>query len=185
MKRILKEFFKASAGSVVFYTIVCAAIIGAFFLTGIFAAEKTYNAGLLASGFIVLSDLIMLVQLFIIAPCRLRSQLAKLSQDEQTAVTEGFESAQKIGSRYFMQDIAVVFSYRRIYLIRYTDIRTIERGQRNLFLTMTSGKSIVIEFGYNEDLGQTLAAFMLKNPDIRLLNPNSQDKEITDKGKET
>ena len=84
-----------------------------------------------------------------------------------------------------MKDFAIVFSYRRIYLLRYTDIVTIERGQRNLFLTLISGKSIVIEFGYNENLGQTLAAFMLKNPNIRLLNPDSQSKDKLDKGKET
>ena len=185
MKKILKKFYKASAGTVVFYTIICAVIIGAFFLTGVFAKEKTFNAGVLASAFILLSDLIMLVQVFIIAPNRLRSQLAKLSPEEQTAVTEGFDTAQPMGSRYFLKDFAIVFSYRRIYLLRYTDIITIERGQRNLFLTLISGKSIVIEFGYNEDLGQTLAAFMLKNPNIRLLNPDSQSKDKLDKGKET
>ena len=185
MKKILKKFYKASAGTVVFYTIICAVIIGAFFLTGVFAKEKTFNAGVLASAFILLSDLIMLVQIFIIAPNRLRSQLAKLSPEEQTAVTEGFDTAQPMGSRYFLKDFAIVFSYRRIYLLRYTDIVTIERGQRNLFLTLISGKSIVIEFGYNENLGQTLAAFMLKNPNIRLLNPDSQSKDKLDKGKET
>lgn len=185
MKKILKKFYKASAGTVVFYTIICAVIIGAFFLTGVFAKEKTFNAGVLASAFIILSDLIMLVQIFIIAPNRLRSQLAKLSPEEQTAVTEGFDTAQPMGSRYFLKDFAIVFSYRRIYLLRYTDIVTIERGQRNLFLTLISGKSIVIEFGYNENLGQTLAAFMLKNPNIRLLNPDSQSKDKLDKGKET
>ena len=190
MKKILKKFYKASAGTVVFYTIICAVIIGAFFLTGVFAKEKTFNAGVLASAFILLSDLIMLVQVFIIAPNRLRSQLAKLSPEEQTAVTEGFDTAQPMGSRYFLKDFAIVFSYRRIYLLRYTDIITIERGQRNLFLTLIRGKSIrvksiVIEFGYNEDLGQTLAAFMLKNPNIRLLNPDSQSKDKLDKGKET
>lgn len=185
MKKILKKFYKASAGTVVFYTIICAVIIGAFFLTGVFAKEKTFNAGVLASAFILLSDLIMLVQVFIIAPNRLRSQLAKLSPEEQTAVTEGFDTTQPMGTRYFLKDFAIVFSYRRIYLLRYTDIITIERGQRNLFLTLISGKSIVIEFGYNEDLGQTLAAFMLKNPNIRLLNPDSQSKDKLDKGKET
>lgn len=185
MKKILKKFYKASAGTVVFYTIICAVIIGAFFLTGVFAKEKTFNAGVLASAFIILSDLIMLVQVFIIAPNRLRSQLSKLLPEEQTAVTEGFDMAQPMGSRYFLKDFAIVFSYRRIYLLRYTDIVTIERGQRNLFLTLISGKSIVIEFGYNEDLGQTLAAFMLKNPNIRLLNPDSQSKDKLDKGKET
>ena len=185
MKTILKKFYKASAGTVVFYTIICAAIVGAFFLTGVFAKEKTFNAGVLASAFIILSDLIMLVQVFIIAPNRLRSQLSKLSPEEQTAVTDGFDTAQPIGSRYFLQDFAIVFSYRRIYLLRYTDIVSIERGQRNLFLTLKSGKSIVIEFGYNEDLGQTLAAFLMKNPNIRLLNPDSQSKDKLDKGKET
>lgn len=185
MKKILKKFYKASAGTVVFYTIICAVIIGAFFLTGVFAKEKTFNAGVLASAFIILSDLIMLVQVFIIAPNRLRSQLSKLLPEEQTAVTEGFDTAQPMGSRYFLKDFAIVFSYRRIYLLRYTDIVTIERGQRNLFLTLISGKSIVIEFGYNENLGQTLAAFMLKNPNIRLLNPDSQSKDKLDKGKET
>ena len=185
MKKILKKFYKASAGTVVFYTIICAVIIGAFFLTGVFAKEKTFNAGVLASAFIILSDLIMLVQVFIIAPNRLRSQLSKLLPEEQTAVTEGFDTAQPMGSRYFLKDFAIVFSYRRIYLLRYTDIISIERGQRNLFLTLISGKSIVIEFGYNEDLGQTLAAFMLKNPNIRLLNPDSQSKDKLDKGKET
>lgn len=185
MNKILKEFFKANAKTLIFYTAVCAAIIGAFFLTGIFAKEKTFNAGVLASAFIALSDLIMLAQVFIIAPINLRKELNRLNPTEQAEVTEGFEAAQNSGGRCFLQSFAIIFSYRRIYLLRYTTIVSAERGQRNLFLTLINGKSVVIEFGYNEDIGQTLDAFMLKNPLIRLINSESQAKEKTDKGKET
>lgn len=176
MKIILKEFYKANAKNLVLYTLICAAIIGAFFLTGIFAKEKTLAAGVLASAFIALSDLIMLVQVFVIAPRKLRSQLDKLAPEQRAAVTEGFAETQPISGCYFTRDLAVVFSYRRIYLLQYTRIISAEPGKNNLFLTLISGKTVIIEFGFGADIDRVLAAFTHKNPHIRLIN--------ADKGKE-
>lgn len=174
MNNILKKFYRANASVLALYTVICAVIIGAFFLTGIFAKEKTFSAGILASAFIILSDLIMFAQVFALAPIKLRRQLDALSAEERAAVIEEFDSAQQINGRYFLNEFAVIFSYRRIYLLRYTDIFTAERGQRNLFLTLKSGKSVIIEFSYTEDIGQTLAALMLKAPCMHLITAKTK-----------
>ena len=189
MRRIISDFYKAHVSVLVRYVFVAAVCVAAFFLTGIFSRENTRIAGIIVSAFLGAVLIWAFVDILAAAPARFKKTLSALSEKERGEVLAGYESAVRLGKRFFYKkDFLLLYSYRRIVLVRYSEICRAEPKNANIFLTLENGKTVLMPFEPNENDAVLLAALKQYNDKIRFFingEPVNTDPSPADRKENT
>ncbi len=184
MQRIIRDFCKAHISMLVRYVIVAAVCIAAFFLTGIFSKDNTRLAGIIVAAFLGAVLVWAFVDVLAAAPARFKKSLSALSDSERRAVLNGYGSAVRLGNRFFYEkDFLLLYSNRRLLLLKYGEITSADAKKSNIFLTLKNGKQALMPVEPTENDTMLLAALKRFNPEIKFLingEPINLSSEIAD-----
>lgn len=170
MERIIRDFLKAHISMLLRYALIVALCVVAFLLTGIFTKDNTRVAGIVVTAFLCAILVWALVDVLIVAPRKFKAKMNSLSEEERQAVIEGYQSAAKLGKRFFFKNgWLMLYSYRRIQLMRFDEIRSAEPKGNNLFLTLADESTVLSPVEPNENDAMLLAVLRQHNPDIQIL----------------
>lgn len=170
MERIIRDFLKAHISMLLRYALIVALCVVAFLLTGIFAKDNTRVAGIVVTAFLCAILVWALVDVLIVAPRKFKAKMKALSEEERQAIIEGYQSAAKLGKRFFFKNgWLMLYSYRRIQLMRFDEIRSAEPKGNNLFLTLADESTVLSPVEPNENDAMLLAVLRQHNPDIQIL----------------
>ena len=172
MKHILHDFYRAHRGVVIRYAVVIAICILAFFLTGIYTKENTVVAGIIVSVFLGGVMAWLLLDVFAAGRRDFAVRLERLPESDREKIIGGYDGALRLGQRRFYgEDYLLFYSYRRIRLLRYDEIRSAEPKRSRseiIFLTLCDGKTTLMPIEPNENSAIILAALREKNPQIKI-----------------
>ncbi len=168
MKRVITDFYRSQVWLIIRYSVIVFICIGAFIFTDIYENEKTKTAGIAVTVFLGAVYLISVGEIFITAPMRLKKRLGELSEKEREAFPEEYEKAKRVGKRYFMEESFLFYSYRRIELLKYSEIRSLRLKNYNLFITPENGQKVIMQFEPKEEPALIMAYLCGKNSKIRV-----------------
>ncbi|MDE6031500.1 MAG: hypothetical protein K2G32_07775, partial [Oscillospiraceae bacterium] len=135
MRQIIRDFYKAHISLLIRYSVIVAICITAFFMTGIFARDNTRVPGIIISAFLGACLIWAAVDIFIIAPKNFRKRLGQLPEGSTAEVVDNYPQAYRIGVHKFYRENWIIFySYRRIKLMRYDEIRSADLRRNGIFL---------------------------------------------------
>ncbi len=166
MKRILSDFYRSQISVIIRYTVIVVLCIGAFIFTGIYVNEKTKIAGIIITIFLGTVYLISLGEIFIAAPIRLKNKLESFSEKERADILDEYEKAKKVGNRFFMKEYFLFYSYRRIELVSYSEIKKLRIKNYDMFITLENGKTVITQFEPKEEPAMIMAYLCGQNPKI-------------------
>lgn len=170
MKRIIHDFYKAHISMPVRYVVIFAVCVAAFFMTGIFAREKTLIPGIIVTAFLAAMLIWAVIDVFAAAPADFKNRINRLPEKSAAEVIDGYESAVPLGSRRFYKDTWLLFyAYRRIKLMRYDEIRRADLRRSGILLTLCDGKEAIMPIQSGERGEMVMAALRSKNGSIKFL----------------
>jgi hypothetical protein len=178
MKQIIRDFFKSNVSLIVRYVIVIAVCIIAFLLTGIYTRDNTSTLGIIITGFLTGLFLAMLFDVFVLAPASFKKKIKSLSADDAADVGNNYAEASKTGNiRFYKENWLMFFSYRKIHLVRYDEISSVNEKRNNLIVTLNDGKAAVMESNSEQNSALLMAALKDKNQNIKFLLNGQERKD--------
>lgn len=185
MKQIVRDFLKAHVSMLVRYTLIVAVCIGCFALTGIFSKEKTLFAGIAVTAFLLFILVWAFVDVLAVGPAKFRKRLAELEEADRSEVISGYPNARRLGKRFFYKkDWLMFYSYRRIELIRFGELRSAEPKGSNLFLTLSGGRTVLMPVEPGENDAMLMAVLKQYNKDITFMLNGSPVSVSCDKAED-
>lgn len=167
MKAIIRDFLKAHIALLMRYVVVVALCVVGFGLTGIFERSNTRMAGIVVTAFLCAILVWAFVDVLLVAPAKFKARMSGLSEEEQKLVTEGYPDAAKLGKRFFYKSgWLMLYSYRRIQLVRLGDIRSADLKGTNIFLTLSGESTVLMPIEPKENDAMLLAVLKQHNSDI-------------------
>ena len=170
MRQIIKDFYKAHISLLIRYLVIVAICITAFFMTGVYARDNTRVPGIIISAFLGACLIWAAADIFVIAPKKFKRRLAELPEGSAAEVADNYPQAYRIGVHKFYKETWIIFySYRRIKLMRYDEIRSADLRRNGIFLKLCDGKETIITLQPNESGEMLLAAIKGRNENIQIM----------------
>lgn len=166
MRALKKEFYLAHYFIPIRFLIVSAICVGAFWITGAFSRENTRVLAIVVSALMGLLTLWSLIDV-LSAPKRFENQLKRYPEHVGEELRLGFESAHKLGKRWFLENYIVYFVKRRIQILRYDELRSADLKGNRLFLSLADGKAVLMPFEPDENPAVLVAALRSKNGQMK------------------
>ena len=169
MKQVISDFYKHHIRQLIGYGAVTVFAVIGLWLSGMFTDEKLWWAGIGVAVFLVAMTLWFAAEVFFVTPVRFKKQLAAMPERELNRLLKEYPAAKLVDSHRYMESFLLFYSYRKLYVMRYTDITKIEGGSKHLFLTVKGyGKAVILPF---DSTGQNAVAMVYlrdKNPKIKV-----------------
>lgn len=170
MQQIIKDFYKAHISLLIRYAVIVAICITAFFMTGVYARDNTRTLGIIISAFLGACLIWALADILIIAPKKFRDRLGELSEGSAAEVVDNYPQTYRIGVHKFYKENWIIFySYRRIKLMRYDEIRSADLRRNGIFLKLCDGKETIITLQPNESGEMLMAAIKGRNENVQIM----------------
>ena len=170
MRQILKDFYKAHISLLIRYIVIVAICIAAFFMTGVFARDNTRIPGIVIAAFLGACLVWAVADIFIAAPRNFKGRLSQLSDESAAEVVNNYSLSYNIGNHRLYRETWIIFySYRRIKLIRYDEIRSADLRRNGIFLKLCDGKETIITIMPGESGEILLAAIKGRNENIKIM----------------
>ncbi len=180
MNKISREYYGIYRFSAFFLMIWAAFISFALFLTTK-DNEKLFVYAIIASAVVFAYALAMAV-ITLIEPAVFEKKLQKLPENEREEILgEGFT---KIGKRRFYEHFVLYYQGRKIRLVKFSDIKTVEPKGADLILTLNGDKKAKLPAEPEENSAMLAAALKSKDPGISVII-NGRVIEKTDIKEET
>lgn len=170
MQQIIKDFYRAHISLLIRYTVIVAICITAFIITGVFSRDNTRIPGIVIAVFLGCCLIWAAVDIFIIAPKKFRDRLRQLPEESAAEVMDNYPQTYRIGVHKFYKENWIIFySYRRIKLMRYDEIRSADLRRNGIFLTLCDGKETIITLSPGESGEMLMAAIKGRNENIKIM----------------
>lgn len=172
MKRILSDYYKHYCSMII--SNCCLVIFVPLFF--IFMGYSLNSAsGVIITLLYALAEALGLWSLadkFIAVPLALKKQLAEMPAEESAEIISEYPDAKIVDKHRYMNEHFVFFFADKIYLLRYSDIRSASLVDFKLKLTINGYKKAVTmpfkDYGTN---AAALAFLRSKNPRITIMSP--------------
>lgn len=165
MNKISREYYRTYRFSAFFLLIWAAFISFALFLTTK-DNETLFVYAIIASAAVFAYALAMAI-ITLAEPAVFEKKLLKLPENEREEIQNG--SFTKIGKRRFYEHFVLYYQGRKIRLVKFSDIKTIEPKGANLILTLNGDKKAKLPAEPEENSAMLAAALKSKNPEISVI----------------
>lgn len=162
MKKLAGEFYRAHFSIPLRFFIVTAICAAVMLFMGTYSNKTIRIPAIIVSAFLVLIFLWSLFDVFT-APLRFKKRLGALSEDERLEITNGLETAKKLGKRWFLEKHLLYFAKRRIEVVRYDEILSADLKRNELFLKLADGREAPFPFEADENPAVLVAVLRSKN----------------------
>lgn len=170
MQQILKDFYKAHISLLIRYLVIVAVCVLAFFMTGVYARDNTRIPGIVISAFLGACLIWAAADIFIIAAKNFKDRLARLPEGSAAEVIENYPQTYRIGVHKFYKENWIIFySYRRIKLMRYDEIRSADLRRNGIFLKLCDGRETIITLRPDESGEMLMAAIKGRNENVKIM----------------
>ncbi len=165
MNNISQEYYKQYRISTVFL-LIWAALISfvLFFVTGKNDDLLVFKS--VASGIFVLYAVVITV-ITLIQPFIFKKRVQKLPGNEMNEI-QG-EKFTKIGKRRFYENFVLYFYGRKIHLVKFSEIKSLEPKGNKIRLVLQNGKKAALTVEPEENSAMLAAALKSKNPEISVI----------------
>lgn len=133
--------------------------------TGTYSNKTLRIPAIIVSAFLALTLLWSLFDV-LSAPLRFKKRLSTLHEDERREITNGLETAKKLGNRWFLEKHLLYFAKRRIELVRYDRIHSADMRKNKLFLKLADGGEAPFPFKADENPAVLVAVLRSKNNEL-------------------
>lgn len=165
MSEIKRDFFKLYRMSTIFEWIWAAVMTTGLFLTAR-NNENLLPFAIVISSLVVLYAIVFTV-LTLVAPFCFEKQLNFLPENDRNEIQNGRFT--KIGNRRFYEHFTIFFSRRKIKLVKYNEIKSLEPKGNNLRLVLGNEKTVNLPVDPEENSSMLAAALKSKNPEIAVI----------------
>ena len=165
MSEISREYFKLYRMSTIFVWIWAALVAGGLFLSAR-NNENLLTFAIIISSIVVLYALVITI-LTLTAPFRFGQQLKKLPENDRNEIQNG--KFTQIGKRRFYEHFTVFFAGRKIRLVKYSEIKSLEPKGNKLRLVIGNEKKVNLPVDPEENSAMLAAALKSKNPEIAVI----------------
>lgn len=184
MKQILSDFIRRRARMLIICTAITLGFSAAAWVPLMFSAGwADWFRILWTIGAVVVTALVVFllvkafVDIFGVARCRLREQLAGMPEAEREGVISAYPSAKTLGERWFLPEHILFYTSRRALILRYDAIKIVTLKKDGDLLLVTSSGDITMPVKPGENAGVLYAVLRSKNPEIK---PGKSEKAEND-----
>lgn len=180
MKEISREYLKLYRSVIIQLWVIAAVCTAAFAIAGAFKNDKPLFAVIVCG--IFGSIALFATVLILLAPKLFEIELKKSSDEVQREILTG--KYVELGARRFYENHLLFFSRRKINLVRYDEIKTVEiKSIMKMELLLESGKKLALATNPDENSAVIAAAFKSKNPRIKFVINGNTIENIDGKGR--
>lgn len=162
MKKLAGEFYRAHFSIPLRFLIVTAICAAVLFFTGTYANDRLRIPAIIVSAFLALLTLWALFDV-LTAPLRFKKRLGALPEGERREITNGLETAKRLGDRRFLEKHLLYFAKRRIEVVRYDEILSADMKKNELFLKLADDKEVPFPYKASENPAMLVAVLRSRN----------------------
>lgn len=167
MDKIISDYRRANARVPIGYWICTVFVTAGFFLSGVIFKTRLAIPSLILALFLMTVSVITTLDIAVKFPRKFKREFEMLPPDTQSSVSKQYLKAAKLGANRFMDDCFVYYSGRRIGLLRYDDILSVEDRGKDIGLTLRDGKTSALTVHAGENPAVIMAALRSKNDRIK------------------
>lgn len=168
LKKLLSDYRRESRSFPIRWWIVTAVELMIYIFTGVFQKEdfRRVIAVAFTAGFVITSAYVT-IYVFVIAPNSIKKQLYALSDCEK--ILEEYSKAPIIGKRRFLEEYLIFFYNMKMFLVKYSEIKSAELKGYKLLLDTGGRKPLKMPFDVDENPAILVAAMRSRNPYISVI----------------
>ena len=168
LKKLLSDYRRENRPYPIRWWIITAIEVLIYIFTGMFRKGdfRTVLAIAFTAAFVFMSVYVTLLVL-VITPQIIGRRIKALS--DGAAVYEQYEKAPKLGRRRFLEEYIIYFYNMKMFLVKYSEIKSAELKGFNLLLDTGGKKPLKMPFEADENPAMLVAALRSRNPDISVI----------------
>ena len=168
LKTLFSDYRRESFSFPIRWWIVTAVEVMIYIFTGSFSKDDFRRVLAIAftAAFVVMSVYVTLL-VFFIMPQIIRRRLNAMSDEK--AVSEQYEKAPKLGGRRFLEEYLIYFFNMKMFLVKYSEIKSAELKGFKLLLDTGGKKPLKMPFDARENPAILVAALRSRNPNISVI----------------
>lgn len=166
LKKLLSDYRRESRSFPIRWWIVTAIEAAVYIFTGMFQKGdfRTVLAIAFTAAFVTMSVYVTLY-VFVLAPLGIKKRLKGMP----CTVSEQYEKAPKLGKRRFLEEYLIYFYNMKMFLVKYSEIRSAELKGFKLLLDTGGKKPLKMPFDADENPAIIVAALRSFNPNISVI----------------
>lgn len=168
LDKLISDYLRESRSYPIRWWIVTAVEVMIYIFTGMFRKGdfRTVLAIAFTAAFVFMSVYVTLL-VFIIMPQSIKKRLKAMPDSD--AVSEQYEKAPKLGQRRFLEEYIIYFYNMKMFLMKYSEIKSAELKGFKLLLDTGGKKPFKMPFDADENPAMLVAALRSRNPDISVI----------------
>lgn len=168
LKVLLSDYRRENRSFPIRWWIITAIELMIYVFTGMFRKGdfRTVLAIAFAAAFVFMSVYVTILVL-VIMPQSIRRRIKALP--DGAAVYEQYEKAPKLGRRRFLEEYIIYFFDMKMFLVKYSEIKSAELKGFKLLLDTGGKKPLKMPFEADENPAMLVAALRSRNPNISVI----------------
>lgn len=169
MKEIIRDYRRAYRKMILGYWISTLVVIGAFFLSGVILHGKMMVPAILAAAFLFGLSCFLSFNILIKEPGRFKQYFNGLPDNVRERVIAQYPKASRLGQSRFMEEYLIFYNERRIVLLVFKEIMSVDDRGRTLAIKNLDGTETFMPVRAGEMSAVIMAVLRSKNPRIKFM----------------
>ena len=168
LRKLISDYRRENLPFVIRWWIITAVELMVYVFTGMFKKGdfRTALAIAFTAAFVFMSVYVTLF-VFVIMPQSIKRRFMALSGG--AAVLEQYENAPRLGKRRFLEEYLIFFYNMKMFLVKYSEIKSAELKGYKLLLDTGGKKPLKMPFDVDENPAMLVAALRSRNADISVI----------------